>query len=202
MKKPLNEITPSEQAKMLGLDYLGFGGWGKSSDRKVLARTIDGKLVRTDDNGQPEDDTDLGRLLIIDFDDELLYMNLDNATGDAAKFLKLIKSLVKTGNDIVILHSRNSEKRVAKFLKSINITAGPTLVPIGSSDPSKKKEFVAKKIKAGYSEIYFFDRDPNAIQAVESLKAPFNKVLVKLETYQIPELKYDPENRKGAKGSK
>lgn len=194
--KILNEaITPAEQAKALGLEYCGFGGWCGLNDRKVVARTINGKLVRVDDDEESTEEATMKRLIIIDFDDELLYTDLSNASGDVLKFMRLIRSLVKTGNDVVILHSRNSEKKVAKFLKSMSISSGPALVPIGSSEPNKKKKFVAKKIKEGYKEIYFFDRDANTIHAIESLKAPYNKVLKKLETYKIPKLKYDREKR-------
>lgn len=194
MAQQLNELTPAEQARALGLEYGGFGGW-INKDRKVVARTINGRLVRVDNDEEPEKDEDLGRILIIDFDDELLYTDLKKAKQNVKRYIILLKSLVKTGNDVVIMHSRNSEKKVAKFLKKIGITAGPTLVPYASSEPNKKRDFVQKKIKAGYTEIHFFDRDPKAIHAVESLKAPYNKVLKKLETHQIPRLDYDPETR-------
>lgn len=187
-------MKPAEQAKALGLEYGGFGGW-IDKNRKVVARTINGKLVRVSDDDDVAQEEDLGRIIIIDFDDELLYTDLKKAKGDVVRFVKLLKALVRTGNDIAVLHSRNSEKAVAKFLHKIGITIGPFLVPLGSADDTKKKEFVEKKIKAGYTEIQFFDRDAKTIHAIESLKAPYNKVLKRLETHKIPRLEYDPETR-------
>jgi hypothetical protein len=190
----LNEMTPAEQAKALGLEYGGFGGW-IDSNRKVVARTINGKLVKVDDQEEAQVEEDLGRIIVFDFDDELLYTDMKKATPEIKKIIYLIKSLIKTGSDTVILHSRNSERKVAEFLKKVGVTSGPTLIPIGSSEPNKKREFVEKKIKAGYSEIQFFDRDPKSVHAIESLKAPYNRLEIKIETHQIPKLKYDPETR-------
>jgi hypothetical protein len=190
-KQPLNEATPAETAKSMGLTYLGFGGWGYASDpkRKVVARTIDGKLVRVEDDAQANQKaTDAGRLIIVDFDDHLLYADLQTPTDAVRRYVHLLKTVVRTGSETIVLHSRNAEKQVAKFLKQIGVTAGPKLVPYGSSEPNKKKLLVQQKIKTGFTEIQFFDRDPHAIHAVESLKAPYNKLKVKIETHQIPPL--------------
>jgi hypothetical protein len=192
--KQLKESTAAETAHALGLEYGGFGGW-IDSNRKVVARTVNGKLVKVSEDEDAQAEEDLGRIIIFDFDDEMLYTDLKNRT-EAQKVVQLLKSLVGTGSDIVILHSRNSEKKVAKFLGQVGISSGPTLMPIGSSEPTKKREFVEKKMKSGYSEIHFFDRDEKSIHAVESLKAPYNKLEVKIETHSIPRLKYDPDTRK------
>lgn len=195
MRQILNELKPAEQARALGLTYGGFGGWIDPSSRKVIARTVNGRLVKVDDSNATQEDNDLGRLIIVDLDDELLYTDPAKASEDYFRYIKLLKSLVKTGSDVVVMHSRNSEKRVARFLRDNGITIGPTLAPIGSSSPQNKRDFVEKKIKSGYSEIQFFDRDQKAISAVESLKAPYNRLDLKIGTHKIPALKRDKSTR-------
>lgn len=201
MAERLNEIKPGDQAKALGLTYGGFGGWINPSTRKVVARTVNGRLVRVDGETAETQKEDLGRLMIVDFDDELLYIDPSKAKEDYHRYIRFLKSIVKTGSDVIVMHARNSERNVAVFLKKVGITSGPTLIPIGSSTPEKKRELVEKKIKAGYSEIGFFDRDEKAIHAVESLKAPYNKLEIKIETKKIPSLKRDKEQRKAPEGS-
>jgi hypothetical protein len=190
-KKILLESTPAEQAKALGFEYLGFGGWGYAKDRIKRAETIDGKLVRIEHDAETEQEENLGRLIVVDVDDNLLYADVKNPTETVARYIHLLKALVKSGQDVVLMHARNSEKRLAVFLKQNGITAGAALAPIGSGTPDKKKEFVEKKIHAGYTEIQFFDRDPKAIHAIESLKAPYNKRNITIETHQIPPISDD-----------
>jgi hypothetical protein len=199
-KRPLNESTPGEQAHALGLEYGGFGGWIDPKTRVVKARTIDGKLVRVDDDESPEGEDNKGRLIVLDVDDNLLYADMKKPSQTVENYIHLLRALVKTGQDVVLLHARNSEKKLAQFLKTNGITSGPTLLPIGSGTPDKKQEFIEKKIKEGYKEVQFFDRDPKAIHAVEALKAPFNKRDVQIETHQIPPISADsrakPDNDK------
>jgi hypothetical protein len=181
--------TPSETAKTLGLEYGGFGGWIDPKTRVVKARTVNGKLVRVDGDEEESGDDDLGRLIIVNFDDELLYVDAKNSKNkDVERLIYLLKSVVRTGSDVVILHARNSEKKVAKWLKDHGITAGVTLVPYGSSSPDKKHDFVEKKVHAGYTEIQYFDHDVKAIHAIESLRAPYNKREVQIEPHQLPKL--------------
>jgi hypothetical protein len=185
-KQPLNESTPGEQAHSLGLEYGGFGGWIDPKTRVVKARTIDGKLVRVDDEEEGQQEDNLGRLIVLDVDDNLLYADLEHPTQPVQNYMRLLRALINTGQDVVLLHARNSEKKLAQFLKVNGITSGPTLLPIGSGTPDKKQEFIEKKIQEGYKEIQFFDRDPKSIHAVEALKAPYNKRDVQIETHQVP----------------
>jgi len=189
MKNRLNEAaTPAEQAKAMGLEYLGFGGWGHGDDRIVRAKTIKGKLVKVEDEEEASQEQELGRLIIIDIDDKLLYADIKNPSDTVQRYLYLLRALVRTGQDVILMHARNSEKKLATFLKQTGITSGVTLVPFGSSTPDKKRDFVEKKINEGYKEIQFFDRDATAIHAIESLKAPYNKSDISIETHKIPSI--------------
>jgi hypothetical protein len=193
-KERLDEMTASEQAHALGLEYCGFGGWC-DSNRVAVAKTVDGKLVRVGPGEEEGNDKDLGRLIIVDFDDNLLYSDLDTNTT-AQKFVHFLQAVIKSGSNFIVLHSRNVEKKVAKFLLKIGITAGVRLLPYGSSDAHKKRELVEKKIKAGYSEIRFFDRDEKSCHAVEGLKAPYNKRQIKLDVHQIPPVEPDNDSKR------
>jgi hypothetical protein len=187
---------PADEAKKLGLEYCGFGGWCIPKTREVVARTVDGQLVRVDDNEDQKKNKDLGRLIVVNFDDELLYVDSKHPEDRATKLLvNLMKSVVRTGSDVILLHARNSEKKVAKWLKMQGITGGPTLIPYGSADVVKKKELIEKKIRAGYKEIEFFDSDAKSLRAINSLKAPFNKRQIQIDTHQIPKLAHDPSTR-------
>jgi predicted nucleic acid-binding Zn ribbon protein len=188
--------TPAEQAKALGLEYGGFGGWINPSTRQVVAKTIDGKLVRTDGSGAGSDRTDLGRLVVMDFDDDLLYARPEDASA-VKKYVDLMHGILKTGSDFYILTDRkvednphaqtkNKEQDVAKFLDKVGIKSGVQFAPIVNSEPHKKKLFVQKKIKEGYTEIQYFDRDEKAIHAIDSLKAPYNKLDVRIDGHKLP----------------
>lgn len=196
--------TPAEQAKALGLEYGGFGGWINPTTRQVVAKTIDGKLVRTDTVSAGSDRTDLGRLVVLDFDDDLLQARSQDAEA-VKKYIDLIKNILKTGSDFYIMTTRdveddpsaelkNREQAVAKFLARFGIKSGVRFAPIVNSEPQKKKHFVQAKIKEGYTEIQFFDRDEKALHAVESLKAPYNKLDVRIDTHKLPSFQEVKDN--------
>lgn len=171
------ESTPAEQAKQMGLVYLGFGGWGYADDpnRKVVARTIDGKLVKVGEEEEGESTRDLGRITILAFEDTILKADPTKPSRYIEKFHTMIKAIVKRGNDFVLLCELGSERALADYLRRIGLKAGLKIVPIGEMTPAKAHDFVEKKIQEGYSTIEYFDTDEHNCKAVESLKATFNK---------------------------
>jgi hypothetical protein len=48
-----NGAKPSEQARQLGLKYVGFGRWLDPERGKIVAKTIDGQLVKMDRPEEP-----------------------------------------------------------------------------------------------------------------------------------------------------
>lgn len=52
LEKDAEQIVASKVAKDMGLIYKGFGRWADPKTNKIVAKTIDGKLVRI----EPEDD--------------------------------------------------------------------------------------------------------------------------------------------------
>lgn len=196
--------TPKEQAHALGLVYGGFAGWVDPTTRKVIAKTVDGNLVRISNDDQEEggDEENLGRLTILDLDFEVIFANPKENKLAIQDYVTLIKSILHVGSDFTILIKKNGEKDAAKFLKSIGIIHGVTLSPLGSFDAEKKRHFVEEKIKDGYSEIQYYDRDEKAIQAVGSLKATYNKLDIRVDTHKLSNFKAVAQNVKGFSANK
>lgn len=183
--QPLNEMTPAEQAKSLGLVYGGFGGWIDPKTRVVKARTIDGKLVKVEDEDEGQDRPDLGPLILFNFDEQILGTDKDEAPRFIHKFDSVIKAILQKGADVVFIIPPATEHKVADYLRGIGVHAGPTLVPLVSDDPNKRHDFVAKKIKEGYTKIHYFDHSEVNCKAVESLEATYNKLDVRVVTHLL-----------------
>ena len=177
-KQLLTESTPAEQAKSMGLVYLGFGGWGYENDpeRNVVARTIDGKLVKVGEEEEGDASRDLGRVTILAFEDTILQADSSKPSKYIEKFQMMIKAIVKRGNDFVLLCKLGREREVADYLRKIGLKAGLKIVPVSDLTPAKAHDFAEQKIQDGYSRIEYFDTNPQNCKAVESLKATFNKL--------------------------
>jgi len=182
--------TPSEQAKSMNppLVYVGFAGWASSKDpnRKVVAKTIDGKLVRVDDDDEETKGKKIDPMTqytIIDLDEE--FLKADKRSPAREKYIALFKHLINAGDKLIILTARGSDERAAAFLKEIGITNNVKLIPYGSAEPEKKKKLVNTLIKDGARHIRYFDRDPHAVSAVEGLKATFNRAEIDLDTHTL-----------------
>ena len=198
--------TAKDEAHALGLVYGGFAGWvdPKDPSRKVVAKTVKNKLVRVtgDEDAIEKDTDDLGRLTIFDLDFEVIYANPKQNRVALKDYITLMKSILHVGSDFVILIKKNGEKDAATFLKKIGIIHGVKLSPLGSFDPEKKKRFVEKKIKEGYTEIQYYDRDEKAISAISSLKATYNKLDIRIDAHKVPTFKAVAANASGLSSNK
>ena len=184
--------TPAQQAKSMGLVYGGFGGWIDPETRVVKARTVDGKLVKADGDEDGSAKEDLGRVTILNFDPSLLQGKAKQLPPEKVKtYNKLLAKILQFGGDFIIFTARSQEEDVARYLQKIGITAGVKLAPFASSESQKKRKYIEKKIKSGYSHIQYFDFDSKDIAAIESLKPPYNKLNVRIETFDIPTLSGD-----------
>lgn len=167
--------TPAEQAHAMGLVYGGFGGWIRKDDpdRKVVAQTIDGKLVRKEED--KSSDQDLGRLNIFRFDPNILTMSQKNPSSRFVwKYNAILKSITKLGTAVMIV-PRGTEHKIADYLRTIGIDGGVKLASIDSDNPNLVRDFVADKIDQGFSNVQYFDTNEKAINAVDSLHAQYNK---------------------------
>jgi hypothetical protein len=93
-------------------------------------------------------------------------------------YVKRLKSAIKHGADVSIVTARGSAKPVAKFLQKIGIKNGVKIVPVGSSNPTKKTEYVEKKAKTGqYKNVVMYDDSTKNIQAFNQLGKKYPNIL-------------------------
>ena len=110
---------------------------------------------------------------------ELLKTQLDKARRSA-----------RGARKVTILTARRIGQPVTSFLKSIGINA--YVVPVGSSDPKVKADWIEKQILKGYDTVYFMDDSPKNTKAVQKMLRRYPKVksLVKLIKEDFPKNKY------------
>jgi len=91
---------------------------------------------------------------------------------------------------VTILTARKIGLPVTSFLKSIGINA--YVVPVGSSDPKVKADWIERQIKKGYDTVYFMDDSPKNTKAVQKMLRRYPKVksLVKLIKEDFPKNTY------------
>lgn len=187
---PLNELSPADQAKALGLVYGGFGGWIDPKTRIVKARTVDGELVKVDDEEDGESSQDMGKINIFVLDHAVIKKaSEDSSSTYVKKYNKIIKTLSQRGDgDMVILIERNTEREIADYLRKIGLSSGLKLTPLAADDPNQIREYVRQKIESGYTDIQYFDTDKVNINAVESLRAPYNKKKITIDTHILTKM--------------
>jgi hypothetical protein len=186
----LNELSPADQAKALGLVYGGFGGWIDPKTRIVKARTVDGELVKVDDEEDGESSQDMGKINIFVLDHAVIKKaSEDSSSTYVKKYNKIIKTLSQRGDgDMVILIERNTEREIADYLRKIGLSSGLKLTPLAADDPNQIREYVRQKIESGYTDIQYFDTDKVNINAVESLRAPYNKKKITIDTHILTKM--------------
>ena len=115
---------------------------------------------------------------------ELLKKQLDKARRSS-----------RGARKVTILTARRIGAPVTSFLKSLGINA--YVVPVGSSDPKVKADWIEKQILKGYDTVYFMDDSPKNTKAVQKMLRRYPKVrsLVKLIKEDFPKNKYiEPSN--------
>ena len=110
---------------------------------------------------------------------ELLKKQLDKARRSA-----------RGARKVTILTARRIGQPVTSFLRSLGINA--YVVPVGSSDPKVKADWIEKQILGGYDTVYFMDDSPKNIKAVQKMLRRYPKVqsIVKLIKEDYPKNKY------------
>jgi hypothetical protein len=91
------------------------------------------------------------------------------------RYVRLLKRALASSkvDKVVILTARGSEKPVAAFLKSVGITTGLKIVPLGDSDPERKKEYIRRQIQKGFTRVAFADDSPKNVVAAKELRNEF-----------------------------
>jgi len=100
---------------------------------------------------------------------ELLKKQLDKARRSS-----------RGARKVTILTARRIGAPVTSFLKSLGINA--YVVPVGSSDPKVKADWIERQILKGYDTVYFMDDSPKNTKAVQKMLRRYPKVrsIVKL----------------------
>mgnify|MGYP003650285105 CR=1 FL=1 len=94
--------------------------------------------------------------------------------------LKKARSSAKGARRVTILTARAVGAPVTSFLKSVGIDA--YVVPVGSSDPKVKADWIEDQISKGYDTVYFMDDSSKNIRAVDKMlkRHPEVKSITKL----------------------
>ena len=110
---------------------------------------------------------------------QLLKKQLDKARRSA-----------RGARKVTILTARRIGAPVTSFLRSLGINA--YVVPVGSSDPKVKADWIERQILKGYDTVYFMDDSPKNTKAVQKMLRRYPKVqsLVKLIKEDYPKNKY------------
>jgi hypothetical protein len=112
---------------------------------------------------------------------ELLIKQLDKARRSA-----------RGSRKVTILTARRIGAPVSSFLKSIGINA--YVVPVGSSDPKVKANWIEKQINKGYDTVYFMDDSPKNVRAVDMMLNKYPNIkrrsVIKLIKEAYPKNKY------------
>lgn len=87
----------------------------------------------------------------------------------------LVKALSNRSNQVTILTARAIAFPVTYWLKEM-LDLDVYVVAVNGSDPNKKKDYIEKKIKSGYNNIFFIDDSEPNIMAVDSLKEKYPNI--------------------------
>jgi hypothetical protein len=116
-----------------------------------------------------------------DFDRPLQNPRLIKRNADLLKKqLDKARRSSRGARKVTILTARSVGAPVTSFLKSIGINA--YVVPVGSSDPKVKADWIERQIKKGYDTVYFMDDSHKNIKAVDKMlrRYPNVKSITKL----------------------
>lgn len=132
--------------------------------------TKDGKIVKKLDPAQfavykpnPGEEFDFK-----DFDRPLQNPKLIKKNADLLRAqLDKARRSSKGARRVTILTARSLGAPVSSFLRSVGINA--YVVPVGSSDPKVKADWIERQINKGYDTVYFMDDSSKNIAAVQKM---------------------------------
>jgi hypothetical protein len=116
--------------------------------------------------------------------DEFDYSEFDDLIDPRPipRYVRLLRKAVESPrvDKVSILTARGKVEPVARFLKMVGITKDIKIVALGSSDPERKKSYLAKQIEDGYTRMAFVDDSPKNVDVARQLmdEHPTAKILV------------------------
>ena len=120
-------------------------------------------------------------------DDDIDYSEFDRLIKPRKlpRYVQRLKSAIKSDNDVSIVTARGSERPIAQFLKQVGITKGVKIVPVNSGDPTKKTDYIEKKIRNGhYTDIIMYDDSSKNIEAFHQLEKKYPNI--RFHGHQVP----------------
>ena len=110
-----------------------------------------------------------------DFDRKIRNPKLIKQNADLLrKQLDKARRAARGTRKVTILTARRLGQPVTSFLKTIGLNA--YVVPLGSSNPQHKADWIETQIKKGYDTIYFMDDSAKNVRAVENRMKKYPKV--------------------------
>lgn len=92
--------------------------------------------------------------------------------------VKILRSIVEKGGEVVILTARAHKGPVQEFLTSAGLPA-IEVIALADSDPQRKADYIANRIeKDGFEYIEFFDDSHKNVAAVAGLQPRFPTVRI------------------------
>jgi len=112
------------------------------------------------------------------------------------KYVQRLRSAVKAGQPVSIVTARGSSVPVAQFLQQLGITKGVKIAAVGSSDPTKKTDYIEKKLnKGGYTDVVMYDDSPKNIDAFKQTAKKYPHIF--FHGHEVPK-KSEPDTTSDA----
>ena len=115
-----------------------------------------------------------------DFDKMLRDPKIIKRNVDLLK-KQLHKASQTPARKVTILTARKIGYPIKHFFKTLGLDV--YVVPVGSSDPQIKADWIAKQIERGYNTVYFSDDSIKNINAVANLQKKYPNATIK--TYHV-----------------
>jgi hypothetical protein len=102
-------------------------------------------------------------------------------------YMDVLRRVLGAGGNrrTAILTARGgSGRNIMEFLDELGVdTSGLEIIPLGSSDPQAKAEWIEDQIEQGYDDIFFMDDSSKNIAVVQALEEKYPEV--KVRTQQV-----------------
>ena len=91
---------------------------------------------------------------------------------------KILKSLLSSGSEVVILTARAAANPVHQFMREAGLPA-VVVIALADGDPKRKSDYIDKRLAAGDIDfVEFFDDSYKNIEAVKSLQSKYPDVKI------------------------
>jgi hypothetical protein len=133
-----------------------------------------------------------GTKVTLDPAEYAVYKQEPGDTFDYSDFNRMLRNprIIKHNVDMMRAAMRNPQNRVTiltaralafpirYYFKTVH-GFEPYVIGVGSSDPKKKSDWIAKHIRKGYTDVFFIDDSPKNVKAVSELQQEFPAARIK-----------------------